>query len=85
MGKDVKESKDLDIAGKGTASLAVPTRINSEEDARILLASFEVPKDVTTVIVTEDRNVFYPENRDFALNHAFKNNLKTFEIAWQQV
>lgn len=79
--EDVKEAKALDIAGKGAASSA-PTRVNSEDEARKLLASYEVPQTSPIVYVTEDRNVFWMENKDYALNHAFKNNLKVFEITW---
>lgn len=75
MAKDVRESKDLNIAGE-VPIMSAPTRINSEQEAIDWLRSISVKID--PVYVTQDRN-FFTESR-IAFKHAEKNNLKIFPL-----
>ena len=79
MAKDVGEAKALNIAGQGAAATPPSPRILSQEDALKFLQDNKLGNDVT-YYVTEDKNAFTEDNKDYALNHAFKNNLKIFVI-----
>lgn len=81
MAKDVRESKDLNIAGAVPAK-PVPTRISSEDEAKAWVnqSGYAIPQGCKTIYVTEDRNVFWQDSADAAFNHAFKNNLKLFTL-----
>lgn len=81
MAKSVDEAKAVDIAGKEPAK-PVPTRISSEEEALawIKQANYKIPAGCTKILVTEDRNVFWSDHENDALNHAFRNNLKIFTL-----
>lgn len=57
--------------------------IETEAQAISLVKTlYTVPEYCKTVIVTEDRNVFWQENASAAVNHAKKNNLKIFRLPW---
>ncbi len=52
----------------------------SKELHRIIKEAFEFNKNVQLLIVTEDGNCFLPEARNHAVNHAYKNGIKYFEV-----
>lgn len=81
MAKTVDEAKAVDIAGEEPVT-PVPTRILTEDDARIWLklGGFKVPEDCDTVYVTEDKNVFWKKYADSAFSHSERNNLKIFTL-----
>ena len=56
--------------------------ILTQEDAAAWFAQegYVAPDHVRFAIVTQDGNVFWPENQSAAQNHAFKNNLKFFRL-----
>lgn len=81
MAKNVDEAKAVDIAGAAPVT-PVPTRINSEEEAAawIKRGGYKVPAGCNKILVTEDRNVFWGDHENDALNHAYRNNLKIFTL-----
>jgi len=42
--------------------------------------AFNYHKDVDKLFVTEDGNVFLPDAENHAVNHAYKNGIKHFEV-----
>jgi hypothetical protein len=77
VAKTVDEAKAVDIAGEAPVT-PVPTRISSEEEANEFVKGQKIPKDVKTIYVTEDCNLFFGEK--FAHKHSERNNLKIFTL-----
>lgn len=60
-----------------------PPRLSTDEEARTYVReNYTVPGNVKVVIVTSDKNVFWPENEGSAVSHALRNNLKLFRLKW---
>lgn len=59
-----------------------PEKINDEQEAiDFVRSNFNVPQEIQTVFVAEDKNVFYRANP--AKVHCTQNKLKLFTIKWQ--
>lgn len=57
--------------------------IQSEEDALALIKrEYKAPEGIKSAHVTEDGNVFWPENGSSAYSHAVRNNIKLFNVSW---
>lgn len=57
--------------------------IETEEEARLHVEQhYIVPDDVSLVVVTQDKNVFYGKDAHSATNHAKARNLKIFRLSW---
>lgn len=84
--KDNISAEVADVAETAPVEMPVPVsgRITTEDQAKALLQSeyAELISEHKTLFVSEDRNVFTPENESYALNHTLKNRLKLFSISW---
>lgn len=78
--KDSADSIGVDEAGGGKAVETSPliTKVETEEQAKQLAMMYKT--DERPVYVTSDCNVFDEGNKNFAIAHASKFNLKIFEI-----
>jgi len=83
--KDTDPTQGGDVAettqGETLAAVSSEVKsIESEQDA-IDLIKREYPALIgKNLLVTQDKNVFEPENISSGANHAEKNNLKSFRI-----
>ena len=60
----------------------VKVPILTQEDAAtwFVQEGYAPPAGIPFAVVTQDGNVFWPENQSAAQNHAFRNNLKLFRL-----
>lgn len=81
------EAQAIDIAGltpDEVKAVPVPARITTQDEAEALIKQeYSIPANVPFVLVTEDRNVFYATNASSGVNHAIRNNLKSFRVTCQ--
>ena len=86
--KDSVKGESLEHDGDKPAEVvnapsALVSSIQTEEQARALVKTlYAVPNGCKTVYVTEDRNVFWQDNRPSAVNHAQRRKLKLFTLSW---
>lgn len=64
--------------GEKPSALVSPITITTQEQADSLVRTYAIPEGVTVAYVTEDRSVFWQQNKVYAYNHAHRNNLKIF-------
>lgn len=91
MAKKDKEAKETDPTQggdvaettQGATSVVVSNEIKSieSEEAAVEFINRDFPHlKGKNILVTQDKNVFEPENISSGANHAEKNNLKSFRI-----
>jgi hypothetical protein len=68
----------------GGVKPSIPLTIESELEAYDFVKQrYQVPKGDKVVFVTSDCSVFYQAEENSARSHQAKQNLKLFEIKWQ--